>query len=332
MPLISQVGRNHFKVRFLLGAITTLLWIGVSLHLFPVWWTFSTSITPYKEIYKIPPALFPRGATLACYKLIFTMFSGSVTITQPFWVYIKNSGIMTGAIMAIQIPVTALAAYALSKLHDPKWSRLLFLVLVGIALVPYQVSMIPLYFLLRDFPFATGYVPKIPFTPIPFPHYNFINTYWAVILPGGYAAFNLLLFKGFFDGIPDELINAARIDGASEIGIFRRIIIPLSKPVFAVVAYMTFSSSWNQFLWPLIVLKKEKLMPIAVGLYRFQEEVNELANVIVPSDEGLLKRMAQGYSWNGVMAMSLIQSIPVFIMFIIFREQLMKGIKLRGFK
>ena len=100
-------------------------------------------------------------------------------------------------------------------------------------------------------------IPKIPFTNLRFPSYNFINTYWAVILPAMFSAFNILLFKGFFDGIPNELINAARLDGASELSIFGRIILPLSKPVFAVVSYFTFSGAFNTFMWPLIVLKEK---------------------------------------------------------------------------
>jgi len=193
-----------------------------------------------------------------------------------------------------------------------------------------QVALIPSFLIIRHFPFPFMNIPKIPFTNIHFPTINFLDTYWAVILPGMYSAFNVLLFKGFFDGIPNELINAARLDGASEISIIRRIILPLSKPVFAVVSYFTFSAAWNNFMWPLITIKKNSLQPLSVFIYQFQWYLqNSPPGAQDPATERLIK---SGIGYNGLMAVSIIQSIPVFIMFLIFREALMTGIKLRGFK
>ncbi|MCD6318418.1 carbohydrate ABC transporter permease, partial [Candidatus Aerophobetes bacterium] len=191
-------------------------------------------------------------------------------------------------------------------------------------LIPYEISLIPTYLLLKHFPFASKSIPNIPFTNIPFPHHNFINTYWAVIFPALFSGFNFLLLKGHFDSIPDSLINAARLDGASEVGIFSRIILPLSKPVFAVVAYFTFSGIWNQFMWPLVVLTKEKSLPFSVYIYRLQMWIINCG--------GEYREGFPTLDWNVTMAAAILQSIPVFIAFIIFREQLMKGIKLRGFK
>ena len=243
---------------------------------------------------------------------------------------------MTGAIMVTQIFFTATIGYALSKLYSARWSRVIFLYCIGTMMFSAQVSLIPHYLILRHFPFPTLNIPKIPFTNIPFPSYNFINTYWAVILPGMYGAFNVLLFKGFFDTIPDEIINSARLDGASEFGIIRRIVLPLSKPIFAVVAYFTFSSAWNSFMWPLIVLQDIKKWPSSVGIYMLQTSVQGTilpANVTREEAEKLTGGGSRELiGMNAVMALSVIESIPVFIMFIVFREYLMKGIKLRGFK
>ena len=102
----------------------------------------------------------------------------------------------------------------------------MFLFFVGTMFVPGNASLIPRFLLVRCFPFATKTAPYIPFTHVRFPHINMLNTYWGIILPLAYNGFSVLLFKGFFDGIPNELINAARLDGSSEIGIFRRIILP----------------------------------------------------------------------------------------------------------
>ena len=335
MPLIPKVGRRKLKIKVLVGSITLFLWIGVVLHLFPVWWMFTTSIKPYGEVFQFPPSLWPHHPTLVCYRLFFFLATGEWgPLLYPVYVYLKNSCIITGATLAIQIPVTSLLAYAISKLYGPKWNRFLFLYCIGTLMIPASVSLIPSYLIIQHFPFPTRYIPNIPFTTIRFPTFNFFNTYWGVILPASYGAFNFLLFKGFFDGIPDELINAARLDGASELGIFRRIILPLSKPVFAVTAYFTFSTTWNSFLWPLMVLQKEDLYPLSVLIYRFQDAIQSgLGQYGSETISISLKRLLEsGMGVNGIMAISVIESIPVFIMFIIFREQLMKGIKLRGFK
>lgn len=331
MSLIPKVGRKKLQIRFTIGIITGFLWLGIALHLFPIWWMFTTSIKPVYEIFNFPPSLWPKNPTFIAYKLFFYLSAGSYgNIKEPIYVYMKNSAIMAGAIMAIQIPITALIAYSISKLCSPKLGRFLFLLCIGTMMIPMQVALIPSYLILRHFPFPFMNIPKIPFTNIHFPTYNFLDTYWAVILPSMYGAFNFLLFKGFFDGIPDELINAARLDGASEIGILRRIVLPVSKPVFAVVAYLTFSGTWNNFIWPLIVLKKNSLQPLSVFIYRFQDYLTVFP--LTSHDPQTQSLVQAGIGYNGLMAISIIESIPVFIMFLIFREYLMTGIKLRGFK
>jgi len=331
MPLIPKVGRNSFKIRFLFIGITFFLWLGVALHLFPVWWMFITSIKPTREVYQFPPTLWPKNPTFNSYKLFFLIAKGS-GIEYPFYVYLKNSIIMTGTIMIIQVPLCALLGYSLSKLYSPRWNRILFLFCIGTMMIPGQISLIPSYLIMRHFPFPTLNIPKIPFTSTPFPNHNFLNSYWAVILPGMYSAFNVLLFKGFFDTIPDELINAARLDGSSEIGIMRRIILPVSKPIFAVVAYFTFSGTWNNFMWPLIVLEKPNKWPLSVAMYNYQKYLTSFNPLAYEEQPIARKAIEMGMGYNALMAISILESIPVFIMFLIFREYLMTGIKLRGFK
>lgn len=334
MSLIPNVGRERFRVRALLTIITTILCLGIALHLFPVWWMFTTSIKPGYEVFKFPPSLWPEEPTLVCYKLfIYLSYGGWRDIQHPVYVYLKNSCMITFITMAIQIPVTSFFAYAISKLYSPKWNRLLFLYGIGTLMIPAALTLIPMFLLIHHFPFPTRHIPNIPFTSQGFPYIDFFDTYWAAILPACFNAFNFLLFKGFFDGIPDEVINAARLDGASEISIFRRIVLPLSKPVFAVTAYFTFSAAWNNFLWPFMVIQTNKLMPLSVIIYKFQHVLTSLEqNLYAMTDEHSKRLVASGMGYNGLMALSIIESIPIFIMFLVFREQLMKGIKLRGFK
>jgi len=330
MPLIPKVGRKKWRIRLLITGISGILWLGVVLHLFPVWWMFTSSIKPSQEVFIFPPTLWPKQPTFICYKMFFYLAESWSALQYPIYVYFKNSIIMTGGIMIIQISTTALIGYALSKMFNAKWNRIIFLFCIGTLMIPGQISLVPSYLIIRHFPFPTMHVPKIPFTNIKFPSIGFLDTYWAVILPASYSAFNVLLFKGFFDGIPNELINAARLDGASEPSIFARIILPISKPIFAVVSYFTFAGAWNSFIWPLIVIQKNKLYPISVMMYRLQED---LTSRPLGGMTGTTKRLLeQGIGFNGLMAIGIIESIPVFIMFIIFREQLMTGIKLRGFK
>jgi len=313
MPLISQVGKRKWKVRLTVLGIGIFLWIGVAIHMFPVYWMMSSSLKPATEIFIFPPTLFPRQPLWDIYIQLFRGLRGG--LPQPLWLYVKNSAIISATTIVIQIPITALTAYALSKLHSPKWNRFLFLFFVATLFVPAELTFVPNYLILRSFPF---------FSETSLPHINFINTYWAVILPSVAWAFPILLFKGHFDSIPDELINAARLDGASEMRIMGKIILPISKPIFAVVAYFTFNSAWNAFLWPLIVLKNQYLLPLSVEIYLYMRGMET-------STTGADPRYLY-HGWNAMMALSVVQSIPLVIVFIVLRESLMKGIKLRGFK
>jgi len=345
MPLISKVGRRKFRVKLVLLTIGAFLWIGVILRMIPLWWMFITSIKPAEEVYLIPPTLFPHRPTFAAYKIIITL-SGYISstgaysahpgwMTYPMYVYLKNSLIITFGTMILQIPITALAAYAISKLESPRWSRILFLFFIGTMMIPGQIALIPTYLLIQHFPFPTRSIPYIPFTKIKWPAFNLFNTYFAVIIPASFSAFYFLLFKGFFDTVPDSILNAARVDGASELSILRRIVMPISKPVFAAVSYFSFSAAWNSYMWPLMVLQREKLYPMSVQLARISRLLSGQTMDVRGRGgltEDLTKMIELGWSWNGLMAMSIVESIPVFVMFIVFREYLMTGIKLRGFK
>jgi len=324
--LIPKVGRNKFKVRLAIWGITAFLWLGVGLHLWPVYWMFTSSLKTTEEIFTFPPTLFPKNPNFYVYKYIIKGLDR--TAQYPTIIYIKNSIIITTVSLAIQIPVCALAAYALSKLiRNATLNRILFLYIVATMFVPANLITIPTYLILKYFPFWTRNIPRIPFTNTVFPHTSFVNTYWGVIFLNMASAFIILLFKGYFDTIPDEIIHAARLDGASELGILGRIILPLSKPIFAVTSYFAFSSVWNAFLWPYIVMGVEsRKAPLSVMMYWATHQM-----VAHPQAD-----MGEGYQpvsvWAALMAMGFIESLPVFIAFIIFREQLMKGVKLRGFK
>jgi ABC-type glycerol-3-phosphate transport system permease component len=339
MPLIPKVGRNTRRARFVLGAITVVLWLGVLLHLFPFWWMVAASLKPTREIFERPFDLWPRDPSLASYNLLFSTISAkgmNLTLDvfrYPMWVYFWNSILIAAGTVLIQIPVTAAAAYAITKLHAPRWAKLLFLFGIGTLMIPSEIATVPRFLLLSHFPWPTRDIPHAPFTGAELPSVSFVGSYWGVILPAGFSAFNLLLFKGFFDTIPNDLIDAARIDGASEMAVFRRIMLPLAQPILAVTAYFAFTGAWNSFLTPWIILMSEQgKWPLSVVLYKLQFFLTSWQPSQGSMDPAAQKLLASGVGYNALMALSVVESIPIFIAFLIFREHLMKGIRLSGFR
>jgi ABC-type glycerol-3-phosphate transport system permease component len=144
------------------------------------------------------------------------------------------------------------------------------------------------------------------------------------------------LFKGFFDTIPDSVIQAARVDGGSEFNIFRRIVFPMSVPVYAVAAWIMFTVAWEQFLWPLIVLQSPDRMPMSTEIYllfqRFQAAGTTNSRAVAVQSMRMHNLMSAGLGWNGLMVLAMLQSLPVFAAFIVCREYLLKGIQIRGIK
>ncbi|HHY97923.1 MAG TPA: carbohydrate ABC transporter permease [Firmicutes bacterium] len=279
------------------------------------------------ELFQFPPTLWPKRPFWEVYSWI--MFKTTRVLPYPAWVYIKNSIILVAGQLFLQVPISALTGYALSKLFHPRWSRIMFMFFVGTLMVPGIVSLVPSYLILSHFPWASITVPKIPFTNIQMPSVRLLNSYWAVILPSCANAFNILLFKGFFDAIPNSIIQAARVDGGSEFHIFRTIILPMSRPVLAVVGYFTFTGAWNSFIWPMIVMSAApEKWPLALAIYTIQSQLS----AAVPNAPPTANLDPSYIGMNAVLALSVIESIPVIVMFAIFREQLMKGIKIRGFK
>ncbi len=337
MSLFPAVGRKEFRLRVAWFALQAFLWLGVFMHLVPFYIMIVTSITPADEAMSMPPKLWPSHPTLAAWSLVFRISDVAKSVlSQPLSRYFINSLIMTFGTMLLSIPVTSLAAYASSKLIKGRWAKPLFIFFIGTLMLPGIVSLIPSFLLTRNFPFPLPVAPNIPGTDIPFPTLRIWNTYWAVILPAGFSAGNFLLFKGYFDSIPDSIINAARVDGGSEFNIFRRIILPMSIPVYAVVAYFEFGGAWESYLWPLVVIQDSRIAPLTLAIRRISDAFVASGTTNPQSALGasaqIADLIAQGLSWNGLMVLGLLQALPVFIFFIIAREYLLKGVKIQGLK
>ena len=343
MSLFPKVGRTQPRLRITWWMLVAFLCLGVLLHLFPFYYMIALSFTPAQETLSPTPTLWPKEPTLAAWKLVYSIATRSSLNTavrelmlHPFYVYFWNSTFMTFVTLAISLPVTSLAAYANSKLQRGRQARWTFLFFIGTLMVPAVVTLIPSFLMTRNFPFPLPTAPNIPGTNTPFPIIRIWDTPWAVIIPSVFNAFNFLLFKGFFDTIPDSIIQAARVDGGSELNIFRRIVFPMSVPVYAVAAWLQFGGVWDAYLWPLVVFQSTDRIPASVAITnlmnRFMQAGATNAEQAAAMSESMREILEAGLSWNGLMVLGLLQSLPIFIMFIICREYLMRGIRIRGLK
>jgi ABC-type glycerol-3-phosphate transport system permease component len=343
MSLFPKVGRKQPSVRFAWRATVALLILGVVLHLFPFYYMLVLSITPARETLSPTLRFFPEEPTLSAWRLVFDIATRTSMDTNvrdlmryPLYVYFFNSLFMTLTTLLISLPVTSLAAYANSKLQRGPIARWSFLFFIGTLMVPGVVTLIPSFLMTRNFPFPLPNPPLIPGTNDPFPIIRIWDTAWGVIIPGVFSAFNFLLFKGFFDTIPDSIIQAARVDGGSEFNIFRRIVFPMSIPVYAVAGWLQFGGVWDSYLWPLVIFQTPDRLPMSVAISnlmnRFIQAGSTSAEQASAMTESMREILEAGLSWNGLMVLGLLQTLPIFIAFIICRKYLMKGIRLRGLK
>lgn len=338
--LFPPVGRQQLRVRLAWWAVVAFLCGGVLLHLFSIFFMVITSLKSSFEVLRYPPTWWPNDPSLSAWRLVFKIVEGDPSIaallSEPMYVYFLNSIFIAGFTLALGIPITSFAAYANSKLQRGAIARWSFIFFIGTLMMPLALTLIPSYLLTRNWPFAVPNVPTIPGTDTPFPSFRIWDTPWAVILPLVFSAFNFLLFKGFFDTIPDSIIQAARVDGGSELNIFRRIVLPMSIPVYAVAVWTMFAATWDQFLWPLVVLQTPEKMPMTVEIFRLMEDFQGAgttnSRAALAQSQQMQRLMSAGLSWNGLMVLALLQSLPVFVIFIICREYLLKGIRIRGLK
>jgi len=339
--LFPKVGRQQPSVRLAWWAMAAFLWLGVLLHLFPIYLMVITSFKSSAEVLHYPPTWWPHGLNFDGWKLVYHLTHSNIVVQRmipggPLYVYFKNSIFIAFFTLILGVPVTSFAAYANSKLQRGAVARWSFIFFIGTLMMPTALTLIPSYLLTRNWPVALAQVPNIPGTDMTIPTLRIWDTPWAVILPGVFSAFNFLLFKGFFDTIPDSVIQAARVDGGSEFNIFRRIVFPMSIPVYAVATWIMFTVAWEQFLWPLIVLQTPDHMPMSTQIYllfqRFQEAGTTNSRAAAVQSLRMHNLMSLGLSWNGLMVLAMLQSLPVFLAFIVCREYLLKGIQIRGLK
>jgi len=262
------------------------------MFLFPLFWLVSTSLKPIEETMRQPPTLFPAHPQWHNYRDAFVYEADKLGYI-PFLVYGRNTLILCILTVSGVVFSNALVAYAFARLRWPG-RDLVFAATLATMMVPFPVLMVPVYALFKGL--------------------GWIGTFRPLWVPAWFGnAFFIFLLRQFFRTIPFELSEAARIDGASEWGIFRQIILPLSKPALAVVALFQFMGTWRDFLGPLIYLLDQKTFTLSLGLQFYQ------------SQHG-------GTQWHLLMAASTIVIAPVIILFFFTQKQFIQGIALTGIK
>jgi multiple sugar transport system permease protein len=236
-------------IRLAFGGAQALLLVGLIVGgLGPLLWLAKSAITPTIDTITNPIALFPHGAAWSNLTQAWT----TVGIQHYFW----NTVVLAVGSWASQLIVATTAGFALSVLR-PKYGRIINGLLLTTLFVPVVVLLVPLY---------------VEIVHPPLIHRSFIDSYWAIWLPAGASAFNVVVVKRFFDNLPREIFEAARIDGAGPLRLFVSIVLPMSRPILGVVSVFAILASWKDFLWPLLVLTDPSKQPLSVRLPTIQSQ------------------------------------------------------------
>jgi multiple sugar transport system permease protein len=249
--IISSSEWRKPSVRFGLSALQWLLLVGLVVGgLGPILWLAKSAITPTLDTITHPVSLFPHGFA---WSNLHEAWS-TVHVGRYFW---NTIAIAMGS-WASQIVVAATGGFALSVLR-PRYASIINGLLLGTLFIPGIVLLVPLY---------------IEVVHLPIVHTSLIDSYWAIWLPAGASAFNVVLVKRFFDNLPREIFEAARIDGAGPFRLFWLIVLPMSKPILGVISIFAVLASWKDFLWPLLVLTNPNEQPLSVRLPSIESQTS----------------------------------------------------------
>ena len=285
---ISSLGKYNLNTinRRLIGKgiIHIFLILGSIVFLFPFVWLISTSLKLESQMYAIPPQLIPKPVTFEHFINLFKYFNFFKYLTNTVFLTLTNG---MGAIVS-----STIVGYGFARLRFPGRDKLFFLVLASI-MIPQQVVMIPLYLIYRNL--------------------GWINTFFPLWIPSFFgSAFNIFLMRQFLRTIPRELEESALIDGANNLQIFTRIMIPLIRPVIITVTIFTFMGVWNDFMGPLIYLNSEAKFTLALALRVFQQGHS--------SEPGLM------------MAAASLMTLPLVVFFFVAQKQFIEGVIITGLK
>jgi multiple sugar transport system permease protein len=274
---------SSYRLKLWIGRILSYIFLIAlaAIMLLPFFWMLSSSLKLEKDVFRFPIEWIPANPLWSNYTTIWTRI--------PFLTFFANSTKLTVIITFLQLATSSFAAYAFAKL-DFKGRDTLFLAYVASIAIPWQAYMVPQFIMMRKM--------------------GLVDTHLSLILLQAFTAFGVFLMRQFFISIPNELLDAARIDGLSEYGIYFKIMLPLSKPALATLTLFSAVFVWNDFMGPLIYLNSQSLKTIQLGLRMF------------------IQQYAADY--NLIMAASLVSLIPVIVLFLAFQRFFIEGIASTG--
>ncbi len=262
--------------------VIIVLSLGSIVMMFPFLWMVLTSFKTIGESVQIPPTLIPNDFSFDAYSRLFE--------AMPFFLYLKNTLILV-IYAFFGLLLIAMTGYGFAK-YDFKGKEILFILVLATMMIPYQVIMIPNFLTINQF--------------------GLVDTFLGMALPSLVTGFGIFLFRQFMSAIPDEVIEAARIEGLGEFKIFFKIILPMSKPIIAIQSILVFIGSWNSFLWPLIVAQTKDKYTLSIGLSLMQGQ--NTADIPVQ------------------MAGATLMLIPILVVFFFFQKYILDSYNLSGIK
>ncbi|CAA9570737.1 MAG: ABC transporter, permease protein 2 (cluster 1, maltose/g3p/polyamine/iron) [uncultured Thermomicrobiales bacterium] len=277
--------------------IYLLLALGSIIFVAPFVWMVTASLQDVSDMFRWPPSWIPRSPSLDNYVDFFRQ--------ERIGRYFFNSAFVALSVTALQLFTSSLAAYTFAKRRFPG-RDLLFIITLGTMMIPGQVTLIPNYVILKQIPFFGGN------NWLGTGGSGWLDSYWGLIVPQAASAFGIFLMRQYMKSIPDDLLDAARMDGASEFRIYAQIVMPLCRPALAALGIFTFSYVWDDFFWPLIITSSEELRTLPLGLALFV--------------------VRNRTAWDLLMAGSVITTIPVLIVFLMFQRHFIRGIAVTGMK
>jgi ABC-type glycerol-3-phosphate transport system permease component len=279
--VIAKSPRRRWRIAPFQIAVYAILLLGALLMLFPSAWMIASAFKSNAEITAYPPHFLPRKPTLQPLKDAWT----KLEISRAF----INSVFVTGVTTPLSVLTSAWVGFVLSK-YEFWGKKFIFSAMLATVMIPGTTMLIPNYQMVRSL--------------------GLLNTYTALILPAAYTTFGIFMMRQFMHSVPDEFLDAARIDGASEPRIFLQVVLPMVGPSVATLAILQFRNSWDALLWPLVVLSDQKKFTLAVRL----------------------ATLASGYdpNWSPRVAASFIATAPVLIIYVFFQRYIVRGAMLSG--
>ena len=284
---ISKIELNKPKAQIVYWGIFAVLTAVACLCFIPLVWIILSGFKDTQEFYMVPPTIIPKSFHISKFFDVWNKFS----FIKP---YINSIMLACGNIVSCLL-FNGMAGYVLSRLK-PKGYKFVYTVLLVLLMLPTSVGQVPLYMQIID---------------VPHLHFSMLNSYLPLWLMAGGSVYNIILFKNFFDSVSSTYIEAARLDGCSNLMIFFRIVLPLCIPIFTVMAIFTFNAAWGSFFWPSLILTDRAKYPVAEYIYKMNAAT-------YPQDEYML-----------VLTVAM---FPPVIVFLLFQKNIMSGISTGGIK